>query len=289
MIEVSSSAFESVAEPAQPGRQLAAARERCGFTIADIARQLKLSPSQVEAMEADDYQRLPGTVFARGFIRNYARLVKLDPAPLQANAKQQLPPVTLPEPTLPVNIPFPTGHEFRWHKYAISALLVLAVLVMYEFYRDDAAEITVKSRPVVLPQPEIVAAEEVAEASTAPPVAALSDVAAKPARTITANQTKTDAGDNPELSGRTANVEHKPGEHLLKFRFDRESWVEIRDRHGRRIFSQLNPAGTELAVSGLPPLSLVVGNAVGVRLTHNDQPVNLARHIKIDVARLTLE
>jgi cytoskeleton protein RodZ len=43
------------------------------------------------------------------------------------------------------------------------------------------------------------------------------------------------------------------------------------------------------SVSGLPPLSLVVGNAAGVRLLLNNRPVDLAPHIKVDVARLTLE
>lgn len=295
MKELVSSAFESVVEPARPGRQLAAARESCGFTIADIARQLKLSPLQVAAIEADDNQHLPGAVFVRGFIRNYARLVKLDPAALLTGTTQQSPAVTLPQ-SLPqselphaLSIPFSTRREFRRHKYAIGALLALALLAMYEFYRDDAADITEKSRPIPLLQPEIVAPEKVAQASSVPQPAALSEVAVKSARTVTAAQTHKDAGSNAEQLGKAASVEHQSAEHLLKLRFDRESWVEIRDRNGRRIFSQLNPAGTEMAVSGLPPLSLVVGNAAGVQLTHNDQPVNLAPHIKIDVARLTLE
>ena len=275
---------------ARPGRQLAAARERCGLNISDIAHQLKLSPSQVEAMEADDYQRLPGAVFVRGFIRNYARLVKLDPAGLLVATNQRSPGTTLlPESELPhlVNTPFPAGRELSWHKYAIGTLLALALLVTYEFYRDDAADISVTSRSAP-PQPEIAAPEKVASVTTVP-VAAFGEVPATPARPITAAQSKLDAGENFELSSGLANAEHKSEEHQLKLRFDQESWVEIRDRNGRRIFSQLNPAGTALAVSGLPPLSLVVGNAAGVHLIHNDQPVNLAPHIKIDVARLTLE
>ena len=71
--------------------------------------------------------------------------------------------------------------------------------------------------------------------------------------------------------------------------FTRESWVEVRDGQGRIIFSRLNPAGTAEAVSGLPPLRLVVGNASGVRLLYNDRPVDLAPHTQVDIARLTLE
>ena len=47
--------------------------------------------------------------------------------------------------------------------------------------------------------------------------------------------------------------------------------------------------GRSALVSGLAPLSLVVGNANGVQLTHNEQPVNLEPYIKVDVARLTLK
>ena len=265
MTEASSSALEHETEPVQPGRQLALARERCGFTIADVARQLKLSPAQVEAMEADDNQRLPGAVFARGFVRNYARLVKLDPALLLADTKRQSPPVKVTQSDLAPtpDIPFPTGREFKWPKYAIAALLVLAVLAAYEFYRDDVAQVAVTPQAVVASSTQTLATENVTDVNVAEQAAGLSEVA--------------------------TTAEHKQGEHLLRLRFDRESWVEIRDRHGRRIASQLNPAGTELEVSGLPPFSLVVGNAAGVRLTHNDQPVDLAPHIKIDVARLTLE
>ena len=285
------SPLEVEVAPAQPGRQLAAARESCGLSVADVAHQLRLSPGQVEAMEAGNYQRLPGAVFVRGFIRNYARLVKLDPALLLAGAEPQLRPAVQPEPELQhsVNIPFPTGRDFRWRKYAIVVLLVLVVI--FEFYRDDAIDAIVSSRQVELPQAQVAAQQHPVEESVVPPAAVLSDATAESARTEpAATQTgKIEAEKKSTISTRTAAVTHEPDEHLIKFRFDRESWVEIRDRNGRKIFSQLNPAGTEQAVSGRPPLTLVVGNAAGVRLTHNGQPVDLAPYTNVDVARLSLE
>lgn len=53
-----------------------------GLSIHDISDALKLSPRQVEALEQDDYEALPGPAFVRGFLRNYARCLGLDPAPL---------------------------------------------------------------------------------------------------------------------------------------------------------------------------------------------------------------
>jgi len=64
---------------ATAGAKLRAAREAAGLSIDAVAHQLKLAPRQVTALEEDDWQRLPGRTFARGFARNYARFVHLDP------------------------------------------------------------------------------------------------------------------------------------------------------------------------------------------------------------------
>ena len=272
---------EAVALPApavtlaSPGAQLAAARETCGFSITDIARQLKLSPWQVEALESGDYRRLPGAVFVRGFIRNYARVVKLDAVPLLANTEQGSPrPATGALPaTPPADIPFPTGRELQWHKYAIAAIVLLVPLIIFEFYLDETPEATVGSRQIELPKPQPV--EQVA---VAPPAGVAHGA---PENAATANA---DAVDTATTSARSLTNEQR-----VRMRFAQASWVEIRDRDGRRIFSQFNPAGTEQMVSGVPPLTLVVGNAKGVDLTYNEQPVDLGPHTKVDVARLTLE
>src|SRR5262245_39729621 len=74
--------FPGTGELVTPGTQLRAARTAAGLSVAEVAAQMRISPKQVEALEADRYAELPGTVFVRGFIRNYARVLKLDPVPL---------------------------------------------------------------------------------------------------------------------------------------------------------------------------------------------------------------
>ncbi|HLO62581.1 MAG TPA: helix-turn-helix transcriptional regulator, partial [Azonexus sp.] len=66
------------------GEQLRQAREARGLEVADISQTLKLGPRQVEALESGDWNGLPGHTFIRGFVRNYARLLQLDPAPMMA-------------------------------------------------------------------------------------------------------------------------------------------------------------------------------------------------------------
>ncbi len=72
-------AMPAAAANADPGERLKAARLGMGMSVADVARHLKLQPRQVEALERGDHQALPGQVFVRGFMRNYARLVGLEP------------------------------------------------------------------------------------------------------------------------------------------------------------------------------------------------------------------
>lgn len=71
--------------PASPGAQLAAHRQERGWTIEQVAGHLNLAPRQVAAIEADDYPSLPGMAIVRGFVRQYAKLLKVDAAPLLAS------------------------------------------------------------------------------------------------------------------------------------------------------------------------------------------------------------
>lgn len=67
-----------------PGKTLAAQREAMGWTVEQVADQLKLAVRQVVALEAGDYASLPSPAVTRGFVRAYAKIMKLDPVPLVA-------------------------------------------------------------------------------------------------------------------------------------------------------------------------------------------------------------
>lgn len=338
----------TVAQAAEPtpapvavaeGSPLAVARVAAGLSIADVGRQLKLSGWQVEALESGDYKRLPGPVFVRGFIRNYARLLKIDPAPLLADiaGPAQPVPVTPAAPAPTEAIPFPGQQGFAWKPYALGALVVVAGLVGYEIFGEDLlgtstdsgsvelpqAKVVAESKPLELPTPAAVDVEPPKSAVTLPtaaPVAPAAVVAAPPVQARPADKVTPPVVKPPEavlvapslkpapaadvkapISPKTAEVAApaaKPAteprimaadERVVRMVFSRESWVEIRDRQGRTIFSQLNPAGSAQSVSGQPPLRLVVGNATGVRLLYNDRSIDLAPYTQVDVARLTLE
>lgn len=61
------------------GSRLKAARQKSGVSLREIAASTKISVAALEALEREDYSRLPGGIFSRAFIRAYALQVGLDP------------------------------------------------------------------------------------------------------------------------------------------------------------------------------------------------------------------
>lgn len=61
------------------GAELRNARKARELSIEEISRVTKISPSVLRAIELDDFDRVPGGLFTRGFLRSYAREVGLDP------------------------------------------------------------------------------------------------------------------------------------------------------------------------------------------------------------------
>jgi cytoskeleton protein RodZ len=135
------------------GAQLRAGREALGLSVDAVAQQLKLSPRQVHALEVGDFSLLPGRTFVRGFVRNYARLVRLDAEHVLGALPSGSETPTLEAPTLHPTAPamgeLPTTDATRapWTRWAIPASLaaVVAVAAVYEWARPAAAS---RSHPV---------------------------------------------------------------------------------------------------------------------------------------------
>lgn len=283
------------------GRMLVEARERLGLSIADVARQLRLSPRQIEALEADDYAKLPGKTFLRGFIRNYAKLLQLDPEPLLAGCQDAQPAdqaIVVPTSRIEFGgkhrfLPFSDRPRRLRPKFSIAIVVVVLLLSwgVYELIQwqqrpspSEPAKLA-NETTLALPLPQSQAESAVQPSE---PLAAKQDAEPVPAPVLAPAEKKV-AEPAPAPAQASAPAPVAAGGKRLGFVFDGDAWVEVRDKSGKIIFSQLNPKGSQQTISGIPPFSLVVGNAAQVRLIYNDKQVDLAPYIKVDVARLTLE
>ena len=300
-----SEAIEPVApieNPAAPipsvGQQLAAARVARGLAVVDIAQTLKLGVRQVEALEAGDWQMLPGQTFIRGFVRNYARLIGIESAPLMAQLDDVLekPVSGLVVPASQQGaMPPAIGHGHKRDRAVILAGGVLVVLAALAYFlmpgdlsglRDSAQglldSLARKEEPVAPTPPPA----EPAFPPGATPQQIMSPQALAPAGEEAAPATV--AATTPAAVPVNAEAASTTGG-PMRLVFDKESWLEVRDRDNRLIFSQRMAAGSEQLLGGAAPLSLVIGYAPGVRLFWQGKPVDLAPHTKGDVARLVLE
>lgn len=317
------------------GSQLKDAREKKEMSVGDIAMALKLGQRQVEALESGDWQRLPGNTFIRGFVRNYARLLQLDAAPLMAQLdavleapQQRLVVASTTRATMPQ-----TGRpRKRDYAMALSGLVLVAIAIGIYFLlpsdlsvlRDNvtslvaaftsketppapAAPPAASSEPVFPPgsTPQQVMNPQATPVEPPPPASAPASpglvpppvVQPEPAAPSSPAQAAPAAVPTPAASAPAASAPSAPtpaapapaGSTPLHFTFQQESWVEVRDRNGKVLYSQRAAAGTEQNISGQAPFSLVIGNAPGVKLTMRGQPVDLASHTNGNVARLMVE
>jgi len=280
--------------PAVPtlGELMIAARERWNLSAGDVARQLRLALRQVQALEANRFDVLPGNTFVRGFIRNYAKVVQTDPASFLEAYERSRPQVQTAEiwPIKNERIDFTAKPIPNWVWYlagaAVTALLI--PVVIYLALQDDALPAKPMSQAVP-PQASGVSAEAASTPLNLPlPQVVPSDdtlASTSSATEASAQGIPTPSAPVPDAVA-AAPISPHP---VLKLNFEGNAWVEIRDKSGKKIFSQLSRSGSEQVVQGEPPLSLIVGDAAKVRITYNGNPVDLAPHIKKTVARLTLE
>jgi cytoskeleton protein RodZ len=274
-----------------PTDALAKRRVELGLTYDDIANQLKFAPRQIEALEAGEFDRLPGGTFARGMVRTYSRLLKLDPAPiLEQMAAAGIGAQGGLEKAVSLRAPIPFSEGGR-HTNVVYAVMSVVILFVVAFYAIDLWQQKTGTGDLAFVNPAGTArpGAEVKPSTETPPQ---ETVVERPA----ASATLASAGPTPlpETSQRVedkappASIPVAPGKSRIVLRFDKESWVEIKGRNGT-LLSQINAAGSEKVVDGDPPFQLTIGNAPSVHMTYNDQPVDLKPHYKVDVARFTLK
>ena len=271
-----SNAPDSIAvQPLSVGATLREARTHLGLDVADVAGHIKFAPRQIEALEEDNFARLPEMTFVRGFVRSYAKLLQLDPAPLLAALPgatvQSAPPIT----TILEEVPFP--NVYSAHKSNIiwlaAALAVAVILVLFAWLHGStpsvpkAQHVETQALPIALPASAVPDAEIKVPQIAAPIAQQAAVPSAKPA---------------------AASNTHKRSD-TIRLMFDEESWVEVKDKDGDVLLSQINLRGSEQSINGNPPFSVVIGRASNVHLYYKGQAVNLRPYTKAEIARLTLE
>jgi cytoskeleton protein RodZ len=283
--------------PSGIGAELARAREERGLALTDVAQQLKFAARQLEALEQERFDQLPGGTFVRGMVRAYARLLKIDAEPLLGRLADRFdaPDSNSLAARYKQPVPFSDGTRKSTFVYLGASLgvLVAVAAIAYQWYRESHAprsaqaaahkaarhaERAAPAAPQPKPAEKVVA---VVAKEKAVPVADKTDKAEKTAEKLA----------KAERTEKEAALVQKPipaGVHRIVFRCEEEAWLEVKDAAGRQLISSLNPPGCERVVQGRGPFELVIGNASHVRVMHNDRELDLEPHTKQDIARFTI-
>src|SRR5215471_6709599 len=127
------------------GETLRRERLKRNLGLLEVSRELKISERFLEAIENEDFDKLPGGVFARAFVRQYAGLLGLNGDEMASQLSQSLEPLPaeLPEPTRPTKtglapIQVPRMEEwqsvgdkgFRWSGSLSAGILVVIVMLV---------------------------------------------------------------------------------------------------------------------------------------------------------------
>jgi len=294
--DIEAQAAERRSDP--PGKRLRAAREAAGLSLEQAGAQLRLASDVIEALERDDYDRLPPPIFVRGYVRSYASELglpadELVDAYIDAVGGDHAPSLSR---TGGMQTQVRSGDaRMRWATYLISAVLIALValwLYNHEFHAPaeapSASEApTPASAPTPQPEPAVPAAPSPAEATPAPET----DTNVAPeAPAATPAETPATASPAPASSTATelAPAQTAAGD-TLGLRFRGTCWVEVRDANGKRLLTRLAKSGEQLTVSGKAPFHVLLGNAPAVSIRLDGKPFDATPFVQGKVARFQVK
>ncbi|MGJ7914178.1 helix-turn-helix domain-containing protein [Massilia sp. LXY-6] len=327
MTTMSSERAEEPMTPASqheiPGKVLAAQREVMGWTVEQVADQLKLAVRQVVALEAGDYASLPSPAVTRGFVRAYAKLMKLDPAPLVARIAIDTPgaaeaaatTVRRPSPASFSQAKFPSHGKRSSLPLGWIAAAVVVVAAAGAAWKFGVLPGSHGESTAAAPAASNGASPEAAHGSStetlqnpAVPLISVPGAASAPAPGPVVNMPATTATGAPPTAvpaapaspvtsqgqaAQPAAAATQPagaGANALVLNVREDSWVEVRPaKGGAPLISRLVKAGSTETFAVDQPVRLTVGNPGGVSATLRGAAVTLPQVPGKTIARVNLQ
>ncbi len=305
-----------------PGSQLQQARKDLQLAPEDVAQILHLSVKHINALERDDYKNLPGPTYVRGYLRSYAQLLGLAPEKLVESYNALIAP-----PKLPLTLPLPAAlpqiaNSDRFAKIATIVVATVILGLVFLWWRGEgqlaestpASSVTAKQAPANSME-SATSSEKFGPpndtSSPAPPVSEPAQTTkAVPSQTKPVNSQVTVSGmilnvspnepakvvgpaatthtDRAVMRSRTGEIPPGATRSRLVLRAQQESWADVRDAHENKLLYENIPAGRSIAIEGVGPFNVFLGNADGVQVEFNGKNYDVSQYKRGQVARFML-
>ena len=311
---------KAASEPANPGGRLREAREAQGLQIEEVANELRISASALAALEDNRFDALGAAVFARGYLKQYGARLGLDPRDLLARYERAVGESEIElAPTKGIRL----RDERQISLWIVSAFALVLIVggLSWWWWRQAEIDLTPDSadsernaeastaaesgvdeadsaapalaaglepvaelEPEPEPDSESAVESETALATTRSPEsqAAVDDPAPEPA------PQPTEANAQASLASAVESPAVADGP-VLEVIFIEDSWAEISDGEGSRLFRDLGRAGTQTRLPADRNLNIYLGNASGVVLRLDGEPVPVPGAGRRDVVRFELD
>ncbi|TNF99144.1 MAG: helix-turn-helix domain-containing protein [Gammaproteobacteria bacterium] len=299
------------------GARLREAREASRWSVAEAAERLNLEPSVIDALESDQYEKLPERTFIRGYLGAYIRLLGLPGSLLKDfDANDQV----------KEYVPLSSASTYKyksscsrdgWVKCINTGLVVLLIaaaviwLVEKEYHlftpeQESQTQEVSSAEPAIAndqQQPQALepddevnpladftpeedsepdAVSEGVDETTETEGPVLTQEQDAPATAMTDEE----QADQQQESASTDDL--LPNEHTLFLRFSDASWIQVKDADNKILVNTTYRGGDEKLLRGPPPFKFVVGRIRNIAIDYNGEPVDVTQYYDQKVARFSI-
>lgn len=300
------------------GDRLREAREAKNYTLSEVAAQLRLTKDIIAHMEDQDWDKLNGRTYARGYFANYVKFLGLPYEEMLAVFNLEY---SAKEPAIDLKH---RGHSvneraFPWFMLALVAIILVVIWLAYQQWQQtqslEQSSTAPESQPaevedeafndsVVEPlQNDSTLSPQPAQQNDSAPLTQESLSATADALGLSDDNLKeinaaeqinsaseTAAGQQAGMTPLQAETQQQAATEAstLRLSFSEACWVEVTNADAKVLVSKKMQANDSLELSSDKSLSVLLGRATAATVYFNNQQVDLKPYTRGDVARLTL-
>ncbi len=275
------------------GEILTRTRESMSLSQKEIASRLNLKEEVIAALDTSNFDNLPAPTYVRGYIRSYARAINLDANNLidiyQGSAAA--PPEILPDvkPKLQASS---KDTSVKTITYLITFTLMILIIIWWQS-SNIVSTTPYANKPKageggespsftysynIVTHPEILNVSDIENADYDPELNA--EVGGESASPDTLVSPETTDQESLKLRSRLE---------TLKMELTAESWIEVHDALGERLYFDLAKPGEKINLAGNHPLSVKLGNARGVSVSFKGKIFDTSKYTEAGIARFFIE
>jgi cytoskeleton protein RodZ len=256
------------------GADLREARERLGWSLQDVAAELRIRLPYLEALEDGRISQLPGNAYAVAFMRTYARALGLDDEEIvrrfkaeaaQVSRRTELVfPIPMPQRGFPagamllLGILLAVGAYTGWYRLSADGRLPAETVIAVPERLAPLAEQAIPPAAPAVAEAAASDAPQVATVTAAPPLTPVAAAEEAPAPV---------AAEAPSVgAAQAATVAPGANESRIVLRANADAWIMLKDRSGAVLLNRVLKSGETWSVPPRPDLLLTTGNAGGTEV-----------------------